>query len=98
MKPSLAAAFADCLEKLAQALREEAQEQPKAQRQKLSIVAKDKGIPASTLRELVRLRAIPAARVGKGRGTYLIDPDAVERYLETRTSKVRSHLREAVAQ
>lgn len=89
MKPATATAMAACLEQLATALREEATEQPQAQRRKLSIVAKDKGIAASTLRELIARKQITAVRFGNRRGVWLVDPAEVEAYFTRNTSLAR---------
>ena len=96
MKPATATAMAACLEQLAAALREESQEQPKVtvQRVKLAVAAKESGIPASTLRELLLRREITATKLGRDWMVRLSDVEAFQAKHETRA---RGSLREAVA-
>lgn len=75
------------LETLAAAVREAVTEKPEVKRMKLSEVAKLKGVPASTLRELIGQRLVAAARIGKGKGVWLVSPDDVEAYLRSRTQR-----------
>jgi hypothetical protein len=66
-----------------------AQPQAQRQRQKLSVVAADKGVPASTLRMLIGRKEITAVRFGNKRGVWLVDPEEVERYFQRQTSVAR---------
>lgn len=96
MKPATAAAMATALEQLAAALREEATETVQPTRRRVSLVAKEKGISASTLYELIARKEITAARVGLKRGTYLVDPADVEEYIQRNTTRAR-RIREVAA-
>lgn len=81
--------IAVALETLARVIRESVAEPQPSRRVKLSEAEKVTGIPASTLTKLIQQRQIAAARVGVGRGHYLVDVADVEKYLKRRTEPAR---------
>lgn len=79
MTPDAAEKLAAGLEALASLLRETVKEKPQVQRKKLAVVAREQGIPYSTLLELVSRRQIAHTRTG-ARGRYYVNPQEVEAY------------------
>lgn len=100
MTPRTVAALAGlskALAEVAAAFQVEATAPEQPSRVKLSVAAKRSGIPTSTLSELIRRKEITAARVGVGRGHYLVDPSEIERYLKRRTEPARAPVFREVA-